>query len=299
MIVAAGGGERDGATDEAIMAGLATAPDRGRFLNERLSNDLRPTLFLAQLSNLLAGNISIVHGVVGSSRTFMGEEAAGTEALRIGAARIGAGQGDLFLVGGAYNAERKDMLLLHALGHAHLKGEWTPVWSRGAKGGMATGSLGAFLVLEARDHAEARGARPLARLAGVASTRTGRIHGAATEAGLNLWQQLSPNGGDGATAVLSGASGVEPVTREERAFLEAVLPEAAVRGTGTMLGHGIEAQFAANVGLAALALSRGGFYPPFDESGVERPAPMPPRQILVTGFGHWRGEGLALVAAAG
>ena len=37
-------------------------------------NDLRPTLFLAQLSNLLAGNISIVHGVTGSSRTFMGEE---------------------------------------------------------------------------------------------------------------------------------------------------------------------------------------------------------------------------------
>ena len=46
------------------------------FLNERLMNDLRPTLFLAQLSNLLAGNIAIVHGVCGTSRTFMGEEAA-------------------------------------------------------------------------------------------------------------------------------------------------------------------------------------------------------------------------------
>ena len=32
------------------------------FLNERLMSDLRPTLFLAQLSNLLAGNISLVHG---------------------------------------------------------------------------------------------------------------------------------------------------------------------------------------------------------------------------------------------
>ena len=46
-------------------------------------SDLRPTLFLAQLSNLLAGNISIVHGVTGSSRTFMGEEAAGVDAVRI------------------------------------------------------------------------------------------------------------------------------------------------------------------------------------------------------------------------
>ena len=48
-------------------------------------NDLRPTLFLAQLSNLLAGNISIVHGVTGSSRTFMGEESAGVDAVRIAA----------------------------------------------------------------------------------------------------------------------------------------------------------------------------------------------------------------------
>ena len=42
--------------------------------------DLRPTLFLAQLSNLLAGNISIVHGVTGASRTFMGEESSGVDA---------------------------------------------------------------------------------------------------------------------------------------------------------------------------------------------------------------------------
>ena len=64
-------------------------------------SDLRPTLFLAQLSNLLAGNISIVHGVTGSSRTFMGEEAAGVDAVRIALARISAGQSDIALVGGA------------------------------------------------------------------------------------------------------------------------------------------------------------------------------------------------------
>ena len=67
----------------------------GRFLNERLMNDLKPTLFLAQLSNLLAGNIAIVHGVIGSSRTFMGEEQAGVDAVRIAHARIAAGQRDV------------------------------------------------------------------------------------------------------------------------------------------------------------------------------------------------------------
>ena len=66
MIVAAGGGERDIAVDTAIMAGVRKTNQPGAYLNERLMSDLRPTLFLAQLPNLLAGNISLVHGVVGS-----------------------------------------------------------------------------------------------------------------------------------------------------------------------------------------------------------------------------------------
>src|SRR5262249_5016610 len=113
LIVAAGGGERDCSVDSTILTGFRSAKNRGAFLNERLMSDLRPTLFLAQLSNLLAGNISIVHGVTGSSRTFMGEEAAGVDAVRIAAARIQARQSDIALVGGAYNAERVDLVLLY------------------------------------------------------------------------------------------------------------------------------------------------------------------------------------------
>jgi 3-oxoacyl-[acyl-carrier-protein] synthase II len=57
LVVAAGGGERDYAVDGQILTGLPQANDRGAFLNDRLMNDIRPTLFLAQLSNLLGGNI--------------------------------------------------------------------------------------------------------------------------------------------------------------------------------------------------------------------------------------------------
>src|SRR5215217_445893 len=66
MIVAAGGGERDLAVDVAIMNADAKGNSSPGFLNERLMNDLRPTLFLAQLSNLLARNSAVVHGVTGS-----------------------------------------------------------------------------------------------------------------------------------------------------------------------------------------------------------------------------------------
>ena len=168
MIVAAGGGERDETVDAAILSGLPKAERPEAFLNERLMSDLRPTLFLAQLSNLLAGNISIVHGVTGSSRTFMGEEAAGVDAVRIALARIEAGQSDIVLVGGAHNGERRDLLLLYASGGYALQGDFAPVWERQSRGGgMVLGSLGAFLVLEASEHAIARGAKPLARLSAV------------------------------------------------------------------------------------------------------------------------------------
>src|SRR5437899_2934220 len=121
MIVAAGGGERDLAVDCNILNLEAKGNSAPGFLNERLMNDLRPTLFLAQLSNLLAGNIAIVHGVTGSSRTFMGEEAAGVDAARIALARIAAGQSDIALIGSAHNGERSDLLVLYEFVAFNLK----------------------------------------------------------------------------------------------------------------------------------------------------------------------------------
>ncbi len=50
MIVAAGGGERDVAVDMEILKAAMKDNKGPAFLNERLMNDLRPTLFLAQLS---------------------------------------------------------------------------------------------------------------------------------------------------------------------------------------------------------------------------------------------------------
>ena len=72
-----------------------------------------------------------------------------------------------------------------------------------------------------------------------------------------------------------------------------------MRATGAHLGHGIEPQFAMNVALAAIALSEGRLFPSFDSSGFERAMDAPLRRAVVTGVGHWRGEGLALLEAVG
>jgi len=109
-----------------------------------------------------------------------------------------------------------------------------------------------------------------------------------------LWSQLGELGN--ASAIITGATGAEPATSEERAFL-AEHPDFAVRATGTRFGHTMEAQFALGLGLAALALSRGALFPPGDSSGVEIEMSAPPTQIVVIGAGHWRGEGMALVEA--
>jgi 3-oxoacyl-[acyl-carrier-protein] synthase II len=296
MIVAAGGGERDIAVDGTILTNKSKAADPGAFLNERLMSDLRPTLFLAQLSNLLAGNISIVHGVTGSSRTFMGEEAAGVDAVRIALARIAAGQSELALVGGSHNGEREDLLLLYDAGGHMLQAPFQPVWERTERNGMVLGSLGAFLVLEARGHAEARNAKPLARLSQVISERSARPSGAVGAALARMWRSVEPRLASERLAVISGATGAEPATGEERAWL-AGLPDVPVRATGTVLGHGFEPQFAMNIALATLALGREKLFPPLDASGVERAYEGAPDQIAVTAVGHWRGEGLALVEA--
>jgi 3-oxoacyl-[acyl-carrier-protein] synthase II len=296
MIVAAAGGERDINADSAILSGLRKAENPSAFLNERLMSELRPTLFLAQLSNLLAGNISIVHGVTGSSRTFMGEEAAGVDAVRIALSRIGAGQSDIALVGGAHNGERKDMLMQYVFGGYILKDQYRTVWERGPDGGFALGSFGAFLVIEASAGARARGAKPFARLTTVASDRTQRRPGDVTTQLRQMWNDLKPRLDPDHMAVISGATGTEPATTEERAFL-AERPEIPVRAAASYLGLGPEPQFAMNIAIAALAVRQGKLFPPADQSGVERPTDRSITQAVVTSVGHWRGEGMALVEA--
>jgi 3-oxoacyl-[acyl-carrier-protein] synthase II len=292
LVVAAGGGERDIAVDDSIMKDALQRNDRERLLNERLPNDLRPTLFLAQLSNLMAGNISIVHRVTGSSRTYMGEESAGITAIENAMRRIEAGQSTHALVGGAFNAERPDLLLSLELGHYIWRGEPLPVAARQASGGGSiTGSAGAFLVLEEAGHARARGARPYARLSNVASDLGPRDAAQTRE---RLESMLGRIHAPAGSAVVSGATGCAEITDLEFDVLRARLgKDVAVRAITTMIGNPVEANFPAGIALAALALYHGGMFPPFE--AAEKPFSGKPESVVVSAVGHYRGEGFGLL----
>ncbi len=276
LIVACGGGERDYAVDGQILTGMRGAADKEVYLNERLMSDIRPTLFLAQLSNLLAGNICIVHGVIGGSRTFMGEEQSGVDALRIAEARIRSGQNDIFLVGGALNAERQDVILTYEVGGAVWRDPSVPVLERKG-GGFVPGSASTFMVLESREHAEARGARIYARLSPVQADRHRRQPGSVAASLGALLDAAGP-----AQTVISGNAGFGQAAAEEAETIAARSPGARVVMTGDLLGHPMEAVFPTAVALAAAGLASGRIAGP----------------VVVTAVGHHRGEGAVKVEAA-
>src|SRR5690606_26736045 len=146
--------------------------------------------------------------------TFMGEEMAGLAAIEDAFRRIRAEQADIVLVGGALNAEREDLLLGYEIGHSLWRGSYRPVWERqDGGGGFVPGSVGAFVVLEQRAHAEARGARPYAHITAVETDRTGREPGETVHALMHLLARTDAHTDPGGPLLtLSGASGVEPAT---------------------------------------------------------------------------------------
>ncbi|WOC17204.1 beta-ketoacyl-ACP synthase [Pseudochrobactrum sp. MP213Fo] len=285
MIVSAGGGERDISVDTQILGEARGNNNPGILLNEKLSTELRPTLFLAQLSNLLAGNISIVHKVTGSSRTFMGEEGSGISAVETAAARIRTGQSTHALVGGSYNAEHFDMLLGHELG-GYLKSDgWAPVWSResSAGGGMITGSGGIFLVLEEAEHAQARGARAYGEIASITSGQIRRETQDLTTAIADLIEDNS--------FVVSGASGAHKPTTAEKAAL--TTKNASYRGVSSLFGHMRESQFPLALALAALSVWKGEAFAPFTGDEPARNGALTSATALTIGAA--RSEGAAKI----
>ncbi|GAA5105089.1 beta-ketoacyl-ACP synthase [Bartonella jaculi] len=291
MIVAAGGGERDIVVDTQILSKARTAADHASMLNSILSTELRPTLFLAQLSNLLAGNISIVHKVTGSSRTFMGEEGSGLSALQIAAARIRSGQSTHALVGSSYNAQGYDMLLAHELGGLLTRNGWAPVWERKnyPGGGVITGSGSIFLVLESGKHARKRNAHAYAEISQIIADQTDRTKIPLQESIVAMLKTMAAK----SALAISAASGFHEVTKAEQNALEAA--DIFYRGIATLFGYMRETQFLLALALAALIVEKKRCFPALSDH--EKPFSKEVHEAFVTTIGIKRAEGIVHLSA--
>ena len=201
MIVAAGGGERDLAVD-------VGDPERRR-----------QGQFRARLSQRTADERSAADAVPGPAlqparrqhrhrpRRVPARRAPSWARKPPASTRRGSrwrasqsGQSDIALVGAAHNGERKDLLILYEFGDFNLKDKFAPVWAREDNSGFALGSAGAFLVMESREHAEARGAKPYAQ-----TDQGGRRPRAAQAAGrgdADRWKRCGRSSASPATAAI-------------------------------------------------------------------------------------------------
>lgn len=301
-----GGGEPG--EGEATAVVLATAFGPASFTDQLMRQIVRegpqaasPFYFSECVANAPAAQIAIAAGARGANVTVVEREAGVLLAVAKGAAEIASGRARRALVGAAEEIPP----LVHALLDRFR------ALSRGAAGeeagrpfdrrrdGFLAGEGAAVLVLEREEDALARGARPLARIAGwvrafdPSAPATDWGTGAAGLA-LALDRGLARFGLDagGFDRVVSGASGALAGDRLESAVLRAAWrdrplpPVLAPKGVTGEYGGGF-------LSAAVLAASGSPFGPTagFSEPDLElgviphdgRPL-APPRRLLVTGL---------------
>jgi len=267
----------------AAKAGDKAAQDR--FLNERLMNDLRPTCSWRSSRTCWPATSSIVHGVTGSSRTFMGEESPASTpcASRSPASRPARATSPCRR---RPDAERKEMLMLYGFGGFALKDAFRPVWDRAEHPGFALGSMGAFLVpRRARTRRHAAPSAGTARRRCNARARTASRRRTATLA--RCGRRCRPvRPGQRRHHLRGDRRGGRDA--EERAFLEA-RSALVVRATGTHIGHAWSRICHQHPRWRRWPVERGTLFPSRDP--FERPMSGALIQAVVTGVGHWRGEG--------
>jgi len=260
MIVACRISERDIQTDNHVMDSM-TCLDDNNGLIAGLRDNLRPSLSLTQIANLMAANISMVHGVKGTSQTFVGNEASGVDAVDTALTRLRSGRVKRCLVGGVCRHEGQwTQLNLEAAGLLHpVEDADHNVWSGS---GVVPGSSAAFLVLETEESARARGVVTKVLLHDV-SHRLGQVNdpefvndAIAQFEGLGV--DLKPEGGFSpmVLSTVSGAPIVSPKEREFWSILDAEGAEVAMVCLADYFGFLLEATFPTALVAATACLER-------------------------------------------
>jgi 3-oxoacyl-[acyl-carrier-protein] synthase II len=280
LFVAAGMADRDPEADRALLMDAPLGDDFWPAQNKLLQEKLRPTLFLAQLPNLVAGNISILLGVSGASRTLMGDEMAGVESIRLGVSQIANGARDAMLVGGTFSAERPEIIATYASAGHLLTGD-----NISGGEGLLLGSGSAFLILEEAERARARGARPYCSVRSVVTDYADRNVTGCDEQALAQWQRLFDGTDHGKTRILIDH------TAQSRRFGDV---QAMYEKIGAVSGGDVELESVADLfgnlidaGAAALATLGAGYLSgkgSGDTSNLDR--------VVVVDWGHAYGESL-------
>lgn len=222
-----GAGLPDGSLDEELMSvttgcalGGKETEDAGfwRLYGEQKSR-LSPFSVPRVMASAAASRIAREFGVRGACSNFSSACAASAQAVALGYMRVASGQADVAIVGGS----EAPLTVGHLMSWDALR-IMSPDGCRPFshdRNGMTLGEGGAFLVLEERSRAEARGVRPLAEMLGA---------GESSDAG-----HLTSPDVVGATAAIRRALAAGRVAPERVGYVNA-------HGTGTLVNDAVEAR---------------------------------------------------------
>ncbi|MFP5478240.1 MAG: beta-ketoacyl-[acyl-carrier-protein] synthase family protein [Alphaproteobacteria bacterium] len=254
-------GPRAGVILGTAAGGIRTWEDSYRAVFQEGKNRVPPLVVPRLMHNAAASHLSIRHGAQGPVLSVSSACASANHALGLALQQIRAGAADVMLAGGA-----EAMLCFGGVraweGLRVLAPDMCRPFSLGRKG-MVIGDGAGVLVLEAEDHARARGARVLAELAGFGMTAdAGDIVAPDPEGAARAMRAALADAGLGPAEVgyvNAHGTGTLLNDRSETQALQAVFGEMPppVSSTKAMHGHAIGATGALEAIACILALTEG------------------------------------------
>jgi 3-oxoacyl-[acyl-carrier-protein] synthase II len=259
--------ERVGIVIGSGIGGLSTWEREYRVLSERGPGRVSPFLITMMVPNMAAGQLAIMLGATGPSQCPVLACATGAEAIAEGLEMIRRGDADVAIVGSA----EAPITPLSMAGFCAIRAvsrrndephRASRPFDQDRDGFVMSEGAGA-MVLESAEHAERRGADPIAAVAGYGRTTDAYHVTAPDEEGRGVERAMHLAIEDaGLTAAEIGyvnahATATPTGDGPETKAISRVMPHALVSGTKSMTGHSFGAVGATEGIMCALAIKNG------------------------------------------
>ncbi|CAN5628438.1 beta-ketoacyl-ACP synthase II [soil metagenome] len=246
------------------IGGLSTWEREYKVLNERGPNRVSPFLITMMVPNMAAGQLAIMLGAKGPTQCPVLACATGGEALAEGLELIRRGDADVVIAGSAEAPitplSMGGFCAIRAISTRNDDPQRASRPFDAGRDGFAMSEGAGAVVLESVEHAERRGAEPIAAVAGYART-TDAYHvtapdeqGRGVERAMKLALEDSGLAAEDVGHVNAHATSTPTGDGPETKAVSRVMPHVAVSATKSMTGHSFGAVGATEGVMCALAL---------------------------------------------
>jgi 3-oxoacyl-[acyl-carrier-protein] synthase II len=246
------------------IGGLSTWEREYRVLTERGPGRVSPFLITMMVPNMAAGQLAIMLGATGPSQCPVLACATGGEAIAEGLELIRRGDADVAIVGSAEAPITPLSMAGFCAIRAVSRRNGEPARASRpfdeARDGFVMSEGAGAMILESPEHAERRGADPIAAVAGYGRT-TDAYHvtapdteGRGVERAMRLALSDSGLGAEDIRYVNAHATATPTGDGPETKAISRIMPHALVSGTKSMTGHSFGAVGATEGIMCALAI---------------------------------------------